>query len=911
MPDWKGTVQKSIAGLNLESARESTIVEEISAHLEDRYQELLANGTSKEEAYRQTLEEMGDSALLGQELSDVERQGGPDPTPRTTRRIHIFTHDFWKDVRYGLRGLYKAPVFAAAAIITLALAVGANTAVFSVVDSLIFRPLPVKDANRLAVLAFRQGDGPLLIPFSIADFRDIRDQTKDVFSDVLGYQIGIDGLSANGKTDRVVSGYVSGNYFSMLGVKPQLGRLILPSEGQSPGSDPVLVLSYSYWKARFGGDPKILGRDVLINGHPVTVVGVANRGFYGLERFSGEQIFMPLGMLSLEAFPRDFMTNRILQNLSVVASVKPQMKLPAVTAVLSDIAAHLSAEYPDTDKNMKLSVYWERYARPDPLSAGVLIKASAMFFVLVALVLLLACANVANLLLVRATLRRREMAIRMALGAGPIRLIRQLLAESMLLAFLGGAAGLLLGIWASSAAGSIGVQTNLPLRIDLEFSWRLFFYIFGAVLAIGILIGLLPALQASKSQISATLHQSGRSVTTGGHRIRSALVVVQLAGALMLLITAGLFIKSLIRVEQTDLGFDPDNIVNMTMDPVQIGYNESQGLKFYRDLLAQVQNLPGIDSAALTSSVPLSDQSNNDYLRVSDYQSPAGQGPPLVYYSVVSPDYLRTLRIPLVHGRQFTDGDVKGSPYVAIVNEAFARHFWSGEDPIGKHFAKVSGITNPTYEVVGVVKDSRCLVMTGPISPHFYLPLAQNYSLASEETLQVRSALPSESVIRMVTETRQNIQPELALYGIRTMVEALDTLQGLFLFRFGAAAATILGGIGLILSVIGVYGVISYSLSQRTREIGVRVALGAERHDILRLILVRGIVIIALGTGLGLIAAFGVSRLAAGLLAGVSPVDPMTYLSISSFLAIVALAACYLPARRAAAVDPVVALRQD
>ena len=910
MPDWRAEIGKRISGLNLQQDREASVLEELTQHLEDRYQDLLAGGSSEQEAYRQTLEEVSDSEFMARELSRIQRPPAPEPAP-AAKRSRGFTRDFWKDVRYGLRVLYKAPAFTATAVLTLTLGIGANTAIFSIVDSLLFRPLPVRDANQLTVLAFRQGDGPLLTLFSIADFRDIRNQTKQVFSDMLGYQQALDGLTVNGKTERLVTNYVTGNYFSMLGVEPYLGRLILPSEGETPGADPVIVLSYSYWKERFGGDPKLIGQEVLVNGHPLTVVGVAPPGFYGLNQFVNNQAFLPLGMLTVEVIPHDFMVNRIQQNLFVLGHIRSGVALPTAGTALNVVAGRLSTEHPDTNKNMKLSVYRERDARPDPEMTPVLLKASMLFLVLVALVLLLACTNVANILIVRATTREREMAIRLALGAGPIRLIRQLLTESMLLAFLGGGAGLLLGLWASHASGSINLHTDLPVRMDFGFSWRVFLYTFSAVIATGILVGLFPALRASAGKIASALHQSGRSVTAGKHRLRTAFVVIELTAALMLLVMAGLFIKSLNRVQHIDLGFDPQGVVNLTMDPAKSGYGETQGLKFYDELLRRVQALPGVESAALNSTVPMAYYNNSDYLEIPDYQNPPGQGPPLVSYSLISPDYFTTMRIPMVWGRAFTSADASSAPYVAIVNETFAQHFWPGQDPIGKHFAKVSGVTNPEYQVIGVVKNSRFFRLAGPIDPYLYLPLAQNYNLSSENSLQVRSSLPPAATVHSVEEIVRDLHSDLPVYGIGTMTEALDTLQGWLMFRFSAAAAAILGALGLILAVVGVYGVISYSVSQRTHEIGVRVALGAQRDDILRLILRQGAMIIAFGTALGLAAAFSVARLSAGLLAGVSSADPLTYLSVSAFLALVALAACYIPARRATNVDPMVALHQE
>ena len=419
---------------------------------------------------------------------------------------------FWQDLRYALRSLRKSPGFTFVALLTLALGIGANTAIFSIVDSFLLRPPPVKDPGQLAVLAFRQGNGPLLTQFSIADYGDIRVQASGAFSDMLGFQLSLDGISRRGKADRVLTNYVTSNYFSMLGLKPHLGRLFLPSEGQVPGADAVVVLSYAYWEGQLGGNTSIIGERILVNGRPSTVIGVAPRGFHGLDPAPGVQAFLPLAMLGTyeQGWPADFMTNRILQNLFVLARVRSGVSLAQATAALNVVARRLSAQYPQSDKGLQFSAYAERFARPDPATAPTVMTAAALFLMLVALVLLLACANVANLLLVRASTRQREMAVRAALGAPRVRLIRQLLTESILLAILGGLAGLFLGLWAARAVGSINLGTPVSVPLYFGFDWRIFVYAFGAALVTGILVGLLPALRVSRTKISTALHASGR-----------------------------------------------------------------------------------------------------------------------------------------------------------------------------------------------------------------------------------------------------------------------------------------------------------------------------------------------------------------------------------------------------------------
>ncbi len=899
MTRWLAKISLRMRSLFHRRTADGELDTELRFHLERQIAANVSAGMSQAEARRAAMREFGGVEQLKEECRDM----------RDTNYIHDFLHD----LRFGLRMLRKSPGFTAVAILTLALGIGANTAIFGVIDSLLLRPLPVENPSQLTVLAFRQGNGPLLTQFSIADFRDLCSQTAGSFSDMMGFQLGFDGLSLEGKADRALTAYVSGNFFSMLDLKAHLGRLILPSEGETPGADPVIVLSYSYWKAHLGSDQRIIGKKILVNGRPNTVVGVAPQGFYGLYPAPGVEAYLPLAMVSSDepGWPSDVMVNRILQNLYVVGRLRPGATLQSAGAALNVVARRLSTQYPESNKGMTVSVYSERFARPDPGTAGTLMKVAALFLTLVAMVLLLACANIANLLLVRATGREREMAVRAALGAGRNRLVRQMLTESILLALLGGLAGLLLGLWGGRAIASIDLHQAVEVHLYSGFDWRIFAYSFAAALLTGVLVGMVPALRVSRAHIGAALHESGRSIAAGKNRFRSGLVVLQVAGSLMLLVIAGLFARSLVAVQHSNLGFDPQNVVELTMDPTEVGLNETQGLAFYNSVLARINALPGVQSAALTSTVPMGNYGSNDYVKVSDYQNPAGQGLPLVFYGVISARFFETMHIPILRGRSFTEGDVSGSPYVAIVSQAFANRFWPKQNPIGKHFAKVSGATNPLYEVVGVAKDARFSGLTGPIGPFFYLPLAQNYALGTLQTLQIRSAAAPDAVIREAQGVVRSLAPDLPLFSIQTMEEGLDTLNGFLLFQLGAGFAAALGLLGLILAMVGVYGVISYSTSQRTHEIGIRVALGAQQSEILRMILRQGFLIVAMGLIVGSVAAFAFARVISNFLVGVSPADPATYLIVTIVLGLVALLACYIPARRAIRVDPTVALRYE
>ena len=873
--------------------------DELDSHLQMAAQDRIERGEDLARARQFARRELGNEALIRETTRD---QWGLR-----------WMETLLQDMRYALRMLRKSPGFTVVAILTLALGIGANTAIFSVVDSLLLRPLAVKDAGQLTVLAFRQGNGPLLTPFSIADYRDIRAQTTGAFSDMLGFQLSLDGLSMRGKADRVLTNYVTGNYFSMLGLRPYLGRLIVPSEGQTPGADPVIVLSYAFWKGHFGGDATMIGKQILVNGQPSTVIGVAPRGFQGLYPAPGVEAFLPLAMIGTyeQGWPSDFMTNRILQNLCILARLRHGVTLANAGAALSVVARRLAAQYPESDKGLQLSAYSERFARPDPGTAPTLIAAAALFLTLVALVLLLACANIANLLLVRASSRQREIAVRAALGAARSRLVRQLLTESVLLALLGGLGGMLLGLWAGSEIASIDLHNPVAISLYSGFDWRVFTYTFAAALITGILVGLVPALRISQTKVTAAFRESSRSVAAGKNRLRASLVALQVAGSLMLLVMTGLFARSLVAVQHANLGFDPHNVVNLVMDPTEVGYNETQGLAFYNSLLERVRALPGVQSASLSSSSPMSNYGSNDYLKISNYQNPPGQGLPLVFYSVISPDYFRTMRIPILRGRSFSPADAKGSRYVAIVSEAFAERFWPHQNPMGRHFAKVSGATNPVYEVVGIARDCRFLRPSGPIEPYFYLPLAQDYALSSLQVLQIRSAAPPDAVMREAQSVVRGLAPNLPIFDIRTMADSLDTLAGFLVFQLGAGLAAALGLLGLTLAIVGVYGVISFSTSQRTHEIGIRVALGAQRSQILKLILRQGLLIIGIGLLAGCAAALAIAHLISNLLVGVSFADPLTYFSVGITLASIALLACYIPARRAMRVDPMVALRYE
>lgn len=814
------------------------------------------------------------------------------------------------DILYGARMLRKSPTFTLVATLTLALGIGANTAIFSIVNWLMFRPLPVDHPERLVELAFTQHHGGIQNQFSVPDYRVIRTQTANVFSDLAGYQNGLDGLSTNGKAERAMTYYVTGNFFTMTGLKPVLGRLFLPNEGEAVDSDPVTVLAYAYWQKRFAADPDIVGKKVLLNGRPFTVVGVAPKGFYGPFPILEGQAYLPLGMNTIEGTPRDFMENRGMRPLILLGRLKDGVSLGTARSSLAVISQHMSTDYPDFDKDLDLQAYWEIRSRPQPDPTNTIVIISGLFLGLAGMVLLLACMNVANILLVRATVREREIAIRAALGASRQRLIQQLLTESILLALGGGFLGMLIGYGGTAALHSLNLKTDLPTNFDFSFDWRVFAYASLAALVTGVVVGIVPALRASKGNLNAVLHQSGRGVVGARARLRSTLVAAQVGGSLILLIVAGLFTRSLQEMQKTNLGFDPNHVVNLVMDPSEIGYKTAQTRDFYRTLLSRITQKPGVQTSATASSTPMGYYNNGDSLIIDGYQPPPGQPQPGSNYEIISGDYLGTMKIPMVSGRAFRDSDNEDAPLVAVVNETMAKKFWPNQDPIGRHFRMFTDSKHP-LEIVGVAKNARYqLVGATGLQNNFYIPLSQHADLSSLAVLQVRSAGDPSAMIPELEQTIHSLAPDLPVFDVQTMNEAMYTLNGFLMFQIGAGLAAALGGLGLILSVVGVYGIISYSVSQRTQEIGIRMALGAQPGTILNLILRQGVIIVCAGLLLGIACALAAGKVVGKFLV-VSGSDPLTYFTVSTTLTIVALTACWIPAHRSTKVNPVVALRQE
>jgi predicted permease len=820
--------------------------------------------------------------------------------------------NFSTDIRYAFRALTKNPGFAFIGIVTLALGMAVNTTLFSVINGFLLRPLPVPHPEQITVLSLEQSALPGNHRFSYPDYEDLRDQA-DSFSDIFAYRITLAAVAVDQKADHCIISRVSSNYFSSLGVKPAYGRLILPSEGRTPGADPIIVLGYSYWRRRFDGDPHVAGKKVEVNGNPFTVVGVAPREFHGTYSVLDMDAYIPFSAESNEDPDNrieKIWSSRSSRTLTVMGRLKPGFTMKQASATLNVVSQRMAQEHPDTEKGITVELYPEKLARPEPDPQNPVPLAAIAFMTLAGLVLLVACFNIANVLLVRATVRQREMAIRVALGAGHGRLVRQYLTESLLLSFLGGGAGLLVGTWAAGILGSLRLGSDLPIQFDFHPDARVYLFALAAVLLTGLVVGIMPALRAARTEVITVLHEGGRGSSSGPRRqlARNALVVAQVAGSLVLLIVAGLFIRMLDKAQKITLGFNPDHVLNLSVDVEQLGFKEPRGREFYRELDTRLRALPGVESVAQAFLVPLGVMSSGDRVWIENHPLDAGQQPAEISYNMVSPGYLDTLQIPLLRGRKFTDADGEKAPGVVIVNQTMAKKFWPNEDALGRRFS-IKSASGPFIEIIGIVQDGKYQNVTEDPQPFFYVPLEQSYM--SLRTLHVRTSVPPETLSLQLQSQIHELAPDLPITQVQTMTQSLEGANGFFFFRFGAQLTSTMGVLGLILAVVGIYSVVSYAAAQRTQEIGIRVALGARPRDILRMVLRQGLGVVGIGLALGLVIALAGTRLMSGLFVGIKSTDPLTFTVVVLMLTAIALFACWIPAHRATRIDPLVALRHE
>ncbi|MBV9927382.1 MAG: ABC transporter permease [Acidobacteria bacterium] len=897
MPDWKREVRRRLSGLRLSPTRESEIVEELAQHLEDRYEQARRWGASEEEAYRAASQELTESDLLAQGLKLFERPARVEPiAPGTPRRFGMLG-DFGHDLRYGVRTLWKNKSFTAVAVVALALGIGANSAIFSVVNTVLLRPLPYKEPERLVMVW--EDNSKIGYPRDTpapANYADWRDQNQ-VFEGMAATADQSFNLTGAGEPERFDGKRVSANFFSLLGVEPQLGRGFMPEEDLN-GANRVVVLSHGLWQRRFGSDAGLLGKTVTLNGEPYTVVGVMPQGF----QFLNEDV----GMWVPIAFTPQQANNRNSHYLKVVARLRPGVTVERAQAEMSTIATRLQQQYPDANTDLGAGVVSLHEEVVGDIRPALLVLLGAVGFVL-----LVACANVANLLLARAAVRQKEIALRTALGASRLRIVRQFLTESVLLAAVGGLVGLLLSVWGVTLLRSF-IPENISQVKAISVDARVLGFTVLVTLLTGLVFGLAPALQASRFNLNETLKEGGRDAAAarGGNRIRGLLVVAEVAVSLVLLVGAGLLINSFMRLRNVDPGFRTENLLTMGVVLPQQKYPDAaRRAAFYTDMIRRVEALPGVRSAAVTNWIPLVSQGDSIGVTIEGQPAPTGK-PHIIVTRVVSPHYFDAMGIQLLQGRGFEEGrDRVDSPCVVVVSEAVARKYWPNESPLGKRLAPGTVETEADWcQVVGLVRDVRQFELAAESKPLMYLSYGQAGFFAPRH-LVVKTEGDPLALAGTVRKTVWEVDRDQPVSNIRTMEDVLA--ESIARQRFSTLLLGVFAGVALVLAAVGIYGVMSYSMAQRTREIGIRMALGASKWHVLKLAVGQGLKLVAVGVGLGLAGAFALTRLMSSLLYGVSATDPATLVTISLVLVAVALLASYLPARRAAKVDPLIALRYE
>ncbi len=810
-----------------------------------------------------------------------------------------------QDLRFGFRRLLKSPAFTIVAVLSLALGVGANAAIFSLINAVLLRPLPVADPTSvLSVQVVGKNDS--LDAFSYPNYLDFRDR-NEVLSGLLVYRFAPMSLSREGNNERVWGYEVSGNYFDVLGVPAVRGRMFSPEEDRARNASPVAVLSYGCWQRRFGADLQIVGKEITLNGHTFNVVGIAPEGFTGTEIIYTPEVWVPMMMADWIEPGSQWIESRSSGNIFAVGRLKPGVNIKQAEASLNLLAEELGKEYPETNEGRTISLMPPGLIIPS--LRGAVVSFAWVLMAAVALVLMIACTNLAGLLLARVTERRKEIAIRLALGANRMRLVRQLLTESVALSIVGGAAGVVLALWIVAVVVAFKPPVDFPLTIALKLDWRVMLFSLLVSLATGIAFGLMPALQASKPDLVTALKDTTSQAGYRRSRLRSGLIVVQIALSLVLLVAAAVVVRALL-TQTVNPGFQIGNGLTMSVDLGLQGYDETRGREFQRRMVDSVSSMPGVRSASIADFLPLSLNYSGNGIYLEGQEPVRGADVPTAMVATVGVKYFETMGIPLLQGRDFSEQDKKDTPQVAIVNEAFARNFFPGTDPaqaaIGKRISFKS-VQGPFVQIIGVAKDGKYFNIAEEPRPFVYSSLLQNYS--TQTILIARTTFDSNSMIGPVRNEVQKLDPSLPIFDIKTMSEHMRL--SLFPARI---AATVLGGFGLLavtLAIIGIYGVTSYSVAQRTREVGIRMALGASQAHVLKLVLGQGIVLVGIGSVIGIVASVALTRLMSGLLFGVTSTDPLILIAVPLLLAGVALGACFVPARRATRVDPMIALRYE
>jgi putative ABC transport system permease protein len=868
------------------SRAESEMEAELRFHLETRTEDLMRGGMARKEALRRARMEFGGVDLAKEECRDA--RGGN------------FFDTLFRDLRYGARTMLRSPGFTATAVIALALGIGANAAIFSVVDAVLLRPLAYSDPDRLVTLLHGATD-----PVAVANYIDWRDQSHS-FEAMAAAEYWTANLTDSDPPEHLYGLQVTQNLLPMLGVQPLLGRWFVRGE-ERKGAEHEVILSYTLWQRRFAGDSGVLGKTVTLNGDDYTIVGVMPREFK----------FAPFWATRTELWVPEAFGDRVFSrggnSLRVFARLKAGVSLAQARAEMSTITARLEQEYPGSNRDVVVS----------PLMQNVVGNIQSPLLVLlgaVGFVLLIACANVAHMLLARAASRQKEIAVRTALGAGRIRLIRQFLTENLLLAILGGAAGLLLALWGTHALVALG-PAAIPRLDSVRLDARVVLFLLGITALTSVVFGLAPAMQSSAVNLSDTLKEGGRESSDGQRksRLRGFLVASEFALALMLLIGAGLMIRSFFALQSIDPGFNPHNVISMVVSVAGSKEAEPHSRElFYRQLLEKIRTLPGVESAGAINHLPLAGDMWGWSFVIEGRPTPRPGESPLAIYRIATPRYFETMRLPLIEGRDIYDTDSVSAPGVVVINQRAAQKYWPGQDPVGQRISFDSDTANPPtwLTVIGVVKDAKQRDWAAKPYPEAYLAAFQNSdflgSPASHSayiTLVVRAAGDPAALAPAIKDTVWSFDHNLPITQIVTMDSVVADANAQP--RFEMLLLGVFAIVALAMAAVGIYGVMSYTVSRRTHEIGIRVSLGASHGDILLLVVRQAMALAATGLIIGVAGALLLSHLMSKLLYGVLPTDPATFASVAILLMIVALVASYIPARRAMRVDPMIALRHD
>ncbi len=854
--------------------------------------------------------EIARDTLVGAARRQRHQHGSPagraprEPRDLTGRRE---METIWRDIAYASRQFARKPMLTATAVITLGLGIGANTAIFSVVEALLYRPLAGARADGLVVIGSLREDFPYPIDVSFPDYREFR--ALDVFDGATAFAFDRARLNAEGLTpQRVMIMYTTDNYFSLLGVDAGLGRTYRPDEVTAAPPGDVVVLSHSFWVSRLAADPAAVGRTLRLNDHSFTVIGVTRPDFQGTAGVLELDMYLPIGAEYRVNPRRDGRREeRDASSYRVIARMRPGVEIGQAKAVVLAAAERIAQEYPETNGSFRATVFPEPATRLEMSAALYLPQVASVFMIMVGLVLLIACANVANLLLAQALGRRKELAVRTALGAGQWRIARQMLTESVLLGLLGAGVGWGLTLWATDIISALRIATDVPLRIDVRPSATVFYFAVVTALLTGVIAGLVPSLHVARANLHDALKEGGRGSSGGRQRLRSALVVSQVAVSLVLLVSAGLFVRSMSNFGTMDLGFETENRAFFTVDTTLGGYDDERSEIFFRDLMDRLRELPGVASASRSLWVPIGvNQRIAEVFREDEVAD--SDGGTILSMNRVGLDYFETMGTPLLRGRDFREDDRGDEPRVAVVNDVMAERFWPDEEALGRH-VRLGAADGPLVEVVGVARVATYNLPGETPPPMIYLAMGERHE--SVQVVHLHAERDASALLARAVEDVRALDPEMPVFDARTMDTHIREGKGALLTRLGGGLVGAFGIIGLVLAAVGLYGVIAYWVGQRSEEIGIRMALGADAPRILVHVLRHGLILTSIGVAIGLLGASVLTGSFSNLLVGVSARDPLTFTVISVGLIVVALLAAYFPARRATRVDPMRALRSE